>query len=481
MTIRSFVGRRRELAELKGILGRVQLGHDRPGQAVLMLGRRRVGKSRLVQEFLDSLDIPTFFFSADRAPSDEAILLFAAEGARSNLPGAALFAEQAPTTWDGAFRLLAAALPRDKSAVFVIDELPYLMDDQMIFEGALQRAWDRELSKLPVLFIGIGSSISMMERINSHDRPFHQRATIMRVDALNPADLAEMLNLEAVDAFDAYLVTGGMPLLAADWQLGALLSDYFRDSLTRSTSPLVVSAQLSLAAELDSDGATRTISSAIGQGQKEYSKIISAVGGDFAPATIDRRLTDLIEIGAVAKELPLSCKAATRVARYYISDPYLRFWFRFIEPYLGLIDRGRGADVAGIVNKAWTQWRGRAIEPIVREAILRMSPETLGISGMHQNVGSWWTRTNSAEVDIVIADRPKPPANQILGIGSIKWTSSPFDNHKLTELERAAIQVPGFNPTSTTLLAVSQAGFTAGLPKTVRRFTPDDLLAGWQQ
>ena len=77
----------------------------------------------------------------------------------------------------------------------MIDELPYLMDPSGAFESVLQRSWDRELSRKPVLLILIGSDLSMMEALTSYGRPFHQRGTQMTVGPLNPADVAAMAGL----------------------------------------------------------------------------------------------------------------------------------------------------------------------------------------------------------------------------------------------------------------------------------------------
>ena len=102
----------------------------------------------------------------------------------------------------------------------MIDELPYLMDSSGAFESVLQRAWDRELSRKPVLLILIGSDLPMMETLTSYGRPFHQRGAQMTVGPLNPADLSAMAGLSAADAFDATLITGGLPIICARWKNG---------------------------------------------------------------------------------------------------------------------------------------------------------------------------------------------------------------------------------------------------------------------
>lgn len=85
----------------------------------------------------------------------------------------------------------------------------------------LQRAWDRVLETKPVLLVLVGSDLSMMEALNSYGRPFHQRGRETVLGPLNPAEVGQMLGLDPAEAFDAALVTGGLPLICAEWPQGA--------------------------------------------------------------------------------------------------------------------------------------------------------------------------------------------------------------------------------------------------------------------
>ena len=102
----------------------------------------------------------------------------------------------------------------------VLDEMPYLAREDPGFEGTLQKSFDRTLSRLPVLLVLIGSDLAMMEALNTYGRPFYQRGTEMVVPPLNPAEVATMLGVRPADAIDAYLVTGGLPLILDEWPAG---------------------------------------------------------------------------------------------------------------------------------------------------------------------------------------------------------------------------------------------------------------------
>ncbi|MFV2105656.1 AAA family ATPase [Micromonospora sp. LOL_015] len=202
----SFVGRTRELGALAAELDRIASARDdRPGRCLLIRGRRRVGKSRLVERFVDVAQVPYLYFTAAGAGTATELRQLVADAAESTLPGRDLIAAANPSDWDAAFRLLAAALPDDTPSVVVLDEVPCLMDPEQQFEGILQRAWDRLLSRKPVLLVLIGSDLAMMEALNDYRRPFHQRGREMVLGPLNPADLATMLDLPPADAIDAAL------------------------------------------------------------------------------------------------------------------------------------------------------------------------------------------------------------------------------------------------------------------------------------
>lgn len=196
--MRRFIGRENELRVLGAAFEKVREGggSQKPGECILLRGRRRVGKSSLVEEFLSRAEVPYLFFTAAGGSAEDELTELLDAAASSTLPERSLFAEEAPTQWNAAFRLLAEILPDDSPSVVVIDEVPYLMDRIDAFEGMLQRAWDRLLSRKPVLLLLVGSDLSMMEALNSYDRPFHQRGREMVLGPLNPADIGDMIGLD---------------------------------------------------------------------------------------------------------------------------------------------------------------------------------------------------------------------------------------------------------------------------------------------
>lgn len=468
----AFIGRTRELALLQRSLERVRAGGraGRAGRAVLIRGRRRVGKSRLAEEFVERGAVPYLYFTASAQRSVQLdIRQFVAAGESSSLPGAAKFSGQHPADWGAAFSLLASALPTDQPSVVVIDEMPYLIANDSGFEGSLQKAFDREFSRKPVLLLGIGSDLAMMEALNEYGRPFHQRASEMVVPPLNPADIAGMLGLSAADAFDAFLVSGGLPLILDEWPHGARAQEYLADAVTDPTSALLVSGERSLAAEFPEDAQARRVLSAMGSGERTHALL--GREADLPSASLTRALRILVNKRIVETLTPLSTKPS-RETRYAVVDPHLRFWLTFLGPHISEVERGRGDLTLARITRAWTSWRGRVVEPVVRESLRRL-PELLP-DDTHV-IGGYWTRTNNPEIDIVGADR-EPVAKKITVVGSIKWhDKKKFDSHDLTPLYLHRSQLPGATE-STRLLAVSRVGCSVS---SLDALTPDDLIAAW--
>lgn len=470
-----FIGRARELGLLDRLLTRVVQGGraGRPGRAILIRGRRRVGKSRLVEEFVDRAGVAYVFFTASGQPTVSADLqLFAEAVLESTLPNAELFRDQSPGNWDAALRLLARCLPDDQPSVVVLDEMPYLIKTDAGFEGTLQKVFDRELSRKPVLLICVGSDLAMMEALNEYGRPFHQRATELVIPPLSPADAAEMLELPAAEALDAYLVSGGLPLILDEWPPGMTALDYIASAVTDPLSALLVSGERALAAEFPPDSQARLVLGAIGSGERSFLKIQRATG-DMAQASLNRALHLLTVKRIVRASTPLSTRPS-RETRYSITDPHLRFWLAFPGQHMPEIERGRGDLVMRRVRASWSSWRGTAIEPVIREALRRVSDQ---LPGEPQAIGGYWTRTNDPEIDLVGADR-EPVAQRISFVGSIKWRDHhPFDERDLAELIAHRSQMPGADE-STPLLAVARGTVAVDSPKALG---PDDLLAAWRR
>jgi len=470
-----FVGRGRYLQALNDQLEQVRRTGE--GRFVSMRGRRRVGKSRLVEEFLrrQGAPVPHVFFTASRQPSGRELSLFAEEVAGSDLSAAEVVRGGiAFDSWDAALTLIASTADRSSPAVVVMDEFPYLVEADSAIEGTVQKVWDRRLSRVPVLLILVGSDVSMMTALTEYGRPLYGRPTgEMVVEPFDPAETADMLGLPAADAFDAQLVTGGFPLTAQSWGRGNDLWGFLSEALSDPTSPLIVSGERVLNAEFPVEVQARDVLRAIGAGETTFTAISRLAGISGTP--LARSLELLVERKRVVTAgRPLSAKPS-RETRYHVADPYLRFWLRFVGPGIEEVERGRGELVVEEVRRFWTDYRGKAMESLVRDAIERLLPDER--FGAARYVGGYWTRTNDVEVDLVGAE-PKAKPKRIEFVGSIKWRErAPFDGRDLARLVSQSQKIPGVDAATLTV-GVSRSGFEA--EDLDVKLGPEELLGAWR-
>ncbi|HYQ74079.1 ATP-binding protein [Cellulomonas sp.] len=472
-----FVGRERELGELERRLAVVRSGSRADaGVAVLVRGRRRVGKSRLVAELVERSGLPSVTFQAARgAPVPQELALLADAVADSDLPGADVARGSTPTTLTAALTLLAAALPDDAPSVVVLDEIPWLLEQVEGGAGELQRVWDARLSRKPVLLLLVGSDLAMMERLTAPDQPFYARGTELVLDPLSPGEVAAMTGLGGGAAFDAYLITGGLPLVAQEWEPGEQAADFLRTSLASSTSALVVSGTRVLDAEFGEVSLARRVLTAIGgHGERTFGGIQGAArGGPLNAASLTATLRALVDKRVVAVDEPLSSTSAPRNRRYRIADPALRFWLAFVEPALGEVDRARPDLALARIDRGFAAWRGRAVEPVVRAALHRLLPDA-GYPDVSA-VGGWWPRSNVPEIDVVGAAGAPGPVRLV---GTVKWrVGTPLRASEVDSLADDAVAVPGVTA-ATPLVGVCPAGVEPGTPLAAC-WTADDLLAAW--
>ncbi|MFI1367364.1 ATP-binding protein [Streptomyces griseochromogenes] len=449
------------------------------GRAVTVTGRRRVGKSRLVQEFCDRSDAPYLVFQATRGRNPAAERTdFTAAVSHADLPGAELVSGLTSGDWSQALRTLALALPDDSPSIAVLDEVPWLIEQDTEFEGALQTVWDRHLSHKPVMLILVGSDLSVMQAMQTYGRPFFGRAATMTVNPLHLADVQTMTGLDAAEAVDALLITGGFPEVLASWPYGMPRAEFLAHALTDPLSPLLVSGELSLLGEFPQASRSRAVLEAVGSGERTFSTIATQAGGTSAlpSGTLSPILSTLLDKHVLAADDPLSTKPDTKNRRYRIADPYLRFWLAFLDRGIPLVERGRGDLLIKRIERSWTSWRGRAVEPVVRDSLMRLLPDDAWPDT--EAVGGWWNRQNNPEIDLIGADRT-PVARNLHFAGSIKWLDDrPFDHHDYDTLTRDAAAIPGASP-DTPLVAVSRSGTHGHLPLT-QVWGPQDLVDAWK-
>ena len=366
-----FTGRTAELALLRRRLARVT--EDATGLALAIRGRRQVGKSRLVQEFCDRSGTPYVFYTATKGASPvEAVAAFMTELRDSGLArDSDLVPAEPGSGWPDAFRALAAVLP-DSPAIIVIDELPWLAEQDELFDGALQTAWDRLLSRRPVLLLLLGSDLHMMERLTAYDRPFFGRADNLLLGPLNPAEVGAALSLQAADAIDAYLMSGGLPGILQAWPEGTAALAFAGQECEDPSSPLFGVPEAALLAEFPGTGYDPP-RHRDDRRRRPDARQHRGAGGQPGRAIPSGTLSPLLhrlvaDKHVLAAEEPLSVRSS-KPALYRVADSNLRFYLAIGRAAQEWSRRGRPTAAQELLERRWASWRGRAVEPVIREAL----------------------------------------------------------------------------------------------------------------
>lgn len=477
-----FYGRARELRQLREQLELTQSTHS--ARLVAIRGRRQVGKSTLVERFAESAGVPYATFTGLKGTPEGIQVARALESAASSkhpLPGPIGLDQATPvSSWVQLFAFVRFSFG-DGPALVVFDEFPWMDETSPGLDGLLKGMLDTDLKRLPVLVILVGSDEAMMEQLFEHDRPLFGKADLqIQLEPFNPAETAEALGGErrAMENFDAYLVTGGFPGLLDEASRTSSTREFVRRSLVQKNSALVDQAQIRLAGELADSSTGELVLRTIGAdeiGVVNFSRIAGELGGGITAQTTVTRATDLLtEKGLVAVEYP-GGKRNSRLKRYRIADSYLRFWFRFVDPYLRQIEVDRTDVAIKAFEAGFDTWRGKAIGPIAREGFLRLVAR-LGVPFESiVSVDGWWDRRGRDEFDLIGSTRQ----GDVDAVGTVKWRERrKIDEHEFAETAEARSVVK--SASTARVVAVCPAGVKQGVSFDLA-LDADELLSAWDQ
>lgn len=360
---------------------------------VCLYGRRRCGKSRLLQKALDGI-IHVYYVGDDR----EAALQRRAVAKEIGrlIPG---FERVEYYTWDDLLERWYSDAP--SGAVLALDEFPFMAAASTELPGVLQKYVDKDMEK-PVHIVLCGSSQRMMYGlVLDSSAPLYGRAReIMKIQPLRIHYLYEVMEkTEIENVVEAYSVWGGVPRY---WELAI---DYpstleaVREIVLNPLSVLFREPERLLSDQMRDTRQAASVLSVIGTGCNRLSEIAARLE---KPATsLTRPLSILVDLGLVIREVPFgTLPKNSKRTLYKIADPFLRFWLTFVEPNRSLLEAGLIDTVADIVMQSWPQYIGSVWEELSRQSVPHLS-----INGRRWCPASrWWGKaigTGNLEINIV--------------------------------------------------------------------------------
>jgi AAA+ ATPase superfamily predicted ATPase len=451
------IGREAELTSL-------QQRYDRPGsQLVLVYGRRRIGKSFLLEKFAQGK--PAVFYQATQQTESAELETFT-RTVQPTVGGEYLPTGYSFPSWEAALTFLSERHRGARRLLVILDEFPYLAAATSGLPSIVQRWWDQHGRHSNIMLVLCGSEQRFMEDLDGVAAPLHQRFTAkLHILPLGYRDAARFTPaLDAADKARVYAVLGGTPLYLRQWNSEATFRDNLLALFGDPASSLVDSAEIILSTDLeDARGPYRALQ-AVALGATKHSEI-----RDRAKISTDRTIQRLLGLQLLEKRVPATDHPErSRRSIYAVADPYFRFYFRFIAINRGAIDRGLGEQVIdNSILPFFDTYMGFAFEDIAR-AFARHLIVRGELEG--DDVGSWWSSDGQHEIDIVGTAALRPTF-----IGSVKWRADALGEEVLRHLERDAIAL-GIGADTPRLL-IGRGGIRAELigRRGLRGFSADDL------
>ena len=423
-----FVDRKKEFERLQKSLRR-----EKP-QFIVVYGRRRIGKSTLIKKVMD-FSRGDIYFLADKTSEPSQRQLFSTtidmtiEGfSAANYP-----------TWESL--LLSLNRSVDHRITVCLDEFPYLVKSCPALPSILQKLLDDKKLKFDLIICG--SSQQMMQGfVLDSKEPLYGRADeIIKMKPIAPAFVSEALRCDAAQAVREYAVWGGVPRY---WELREnydSLYDAIEHLLLTSEGTLYDEPSKLLYDEMRDTVQASSILSFIGNGANKLSEI--AARAEKQATDITPHLSRLRELGFINKEIPFGeSEKKSKKGLYHITDPLLRFHYRYVIPYRSLIELGNSQAVLTVFKNAENDYVSRAWEELCRNHI-----SAYGMDGIiYQMASRWWGSYYNEEKQQYLPVELDVVAESFDGkhlfIGECKWQEHIDAMEELSRLQTIAKGLP---------------------------------------
>ena len=417
-----FVDRQQELDFLNSLLTRK---HPGPAQLILMFGRRRVGKSELLLKWATQSGLNYIYWEAVKENATQQRRRLLAKIMNVPLASTPIY-HSWPDLWDAAAPLLLA-----KRHILILDELPYAADADSAMLSALQYAWDQHFQKSESILALCGSRVHVMETLFARQSPLFGRMTAQwHLNPLPFSSLAEFFpKWDADERVAAYAILGGIPAYLNWLEPGLALVDNIRQVMLDAGSMFLAEPAFLLYDEVRDPNNYLAILKAIGGGAHTLTEISERA---FIPSTsANFYLNTLQELRLVERRLPVTQpkveRSRSRSGRYHLSDPYFRFYFQFLEPYLSASPFDPDQAIEAVRRNLRAFVGATAFEDLARQWVWAQG-KAGQLPFTPDNIGSHWS--SRVQVDVVALNWQ---THDIL-LGECKWGADRVDRQVIREL-----------------------------------------------
>lgn len=371
---------------------------DNKFECVVIYGRRRVGKTALINEFCKNK--PTIFFSALNATEKENLnALSKAIYELKNIAGG-----NAPiyNSFDDAFAEITN-ISESERIIFVIDEYPYLAKSSASISSRLQHLIDRVWQESKLYLILCGSSMSFMEnQVLGYESPLYGRRTSQfKVEPLSYREITTFnKNLSYTDQALIYGITNGIPHYINKLNVKEDLDEAILENVFDPSSYLFEEPENLLKQELREPALYNSIITAVAAGASRLNDIAMKVGIDSN--VCNKYIKTLLELGILIKETPITEKSGKKTI-YLLRDNFFRFWYHFVPKNMSSIQSGRiEQNYDSSIKKYYSDYMGLIFEKMCREYLIKYASD---LPIMLADVGQWWgsdaKKKQQIQIDIV--------------------------------------------------------------------------------
>ncbi|WP_435181275.1 ATP-binding protein [Halorussus sp. AFM4] len=405
-----FVNRSEELSRLRALY------ESDDAELAVIYGRRRLGKTALVKQSLDQYD-DAVVYQAKQKTSALQLQQFI-DAAAESYSGVTRIRED----WEEILRYLA-----EQNAIIVLDEFPYLVEQDESLPSVLQAMFDYELDESAATFILVGSSISMMEEAALlGNSPLYGRSSLKLDIRQLPFDAA-MEFFDDTYSVDEQVLTwgvfGGVPYYLEEVSPDSTLAENIQQTILSRHGTLHDEPDYVLRMELTEPTRYFSILEAIAGGSTSRNEIAGTTGIDYNQ--LSKYLNRLSRLRLVDQHVPITeQKERSKRSRYRIRDPFFRFWFHFVYGTSEQYDEFGGDAYDVLIKPEMANFVSRSFEELCCSALRSLYPEyTI------TKTGQWWYGEH--EIDVVGLT-----AGETLIAGECKFQQSPLGYDALSKLER---------------------------------------------
>lgn len=445
----NFIGREAELELIE------KLWKSSKATFFILYGRRRVGKTRLLTHWLKRHDTNILYWMAEPASALDQLRSFSQALVNFADPETPASSDFTYDSWEHALRQVAL-LAKEKRIAILIDEVTYIIDVNPAIVGTLQKAWDHWLSKSNLMLALCGSQMGLMQRhLLQYDAPLYGRATAQIKLSPLPFGVTSQYfpQYTPEERVQLYSMWGGIPAYWERLDAQRPVLENLRDQLQPANTWMLDESRLLLQDFITDPYNYVGIMRAIADGRQSLNDISQRIGLPGGPTS--KYLSVLRDTGFVVRRIPITEKKPnSRQGRYFVTDPYLRFYYRFLALFQSQLALGKYKQTMQAIEDDLPKFiESNTWQELCSEWLLRAS-ENGSIPVPVASVGSEWRRTFDVDVVGVHEERKS------LVLGSCYWGTPPSVEKILANLmKRSSALAPDKAEWSIYYLAFASVGW----------------------